>query len=65
MFGGRVAVHSIGMYIYCACVSHRACGVSMNTVPLYHWSSLLYVHVHCMLQWPVLIMCRQGGSAAA
>ena len=22
MFGGRVAVHSIGMYVYCACVCH-------------------------------------------
>ena len=25
MFGGRVAVHSIGMYVYCICVSHHAC----------------------------------------
>ena len=22
VFGGRVAVHSIGMYVYCACVCH-------------------------------------------
>ena len=51
MFGGRVAVHSIGMYVYCACVCHTVhVGVSMNTVAPYHWSSLLHVHVYCMLQ---------------
>jgi len=49
VFGGRVAVHSIGMYVYCACVCHTVhVGVTMNTVPLYHWSSLQHVHVHCM-----------------
>ena len=52
MFGGRVAVHSIGMCVYCACVCHTMdVGVTMNTVPLYHWSSFLHVHVHCMLQF--------------
>ena len=57
MFGGRVAVHSIGMYVYCACVCHTVhVGVSMNTVPLYHWSSLLHVHVHCMLQFSHFVL---------
>ena len=52
MLGGRVAVHSIGMCVYGACVCHTVhVGVSMNTVPLYHWSSLLHVHVHCMFQY--------------
>ena len=57
MFGGRVAVHSIGMYVYCACVCHTVhVWVSMNTVPLYHWSSLLHVHVHCMLQFSQFVL---------
>ena len=43
------------MYVYCACVCHTVhVWVSMNTVPLYHWSSLLHVHVHCMLQFSQL-----------
>ena len=57
MFSGRVAVHSIGMYVYCACVCHTAhVGVSMNTVPLYHWSSFLHVHVHCMWQFSQFVL---------
>ena len=63
MFGGRVAVHSIGMYVYCACVCHtvHVC-VSMNTVPLYHWSSLLHVHVHCMLQFSQFVLIPPSSS---
>ena len=28
----------------------------MNTVPLYHWSSLLHVHVHCTLQFSNFVL---------
>ena len=57
MFGGRVAVHSIGMYVYGACVCHTVhVGVSMNTVPLYHWSSLLHEYAHCMLQFSQFVL---------
>ena len=57
MFGGRLAVYSIGMYVYCACVCHTVhVGVSMNTLPLLHWSSLLHAHVHCMLQFPQFVL---------
>ena len=63
MFGGRVAVHSIGMYVYCACVCHTVhVGVTMNTVPLYHWSSLLHVHVHCMLQFSHFVLRPPSSS---
>ena len=63
MFGGRVAVHSIGMYVYCACVCHTVhVWVSMNTVPLYHWSSLLHVHVHCMLQFSQFVLIPPSSS---
>ena len=52
-----MAVHSIGMYVYCACVCHTVhVGVSMNTVPLYQGSSLLHVHVHCMLQFSQFVL---------
>ena len=64
MFGGRVAVHSIGMYVYCACVCHTVhVGVSMNTVPLYHWSSLLHVHIHCMLQFSLFVLMPPSSSS--
>ena len=57
MFGGRVAVHSIGMYVYCICVCHTMhVWVSMNTVPLSHWTSLLHVHVLCMLQFSQFVL---------
>ena len=63
MFGGGVAVHSIGMRVYCACVCHTVhVGVSMNTVPLYHWSSLLHVRVHCMLQFPHFVLIPPSRS---
>ena len=66
MFGGRVAVHSIGMYVYCACVCHTVhVGVSMNTVPLYHWSSLLHVHIHCMLQFSLFVLMPPSSSPCA
>ena len=45
------------MYVYCACVCHTVhVGVSMNTVPLYYWSSLLHVHVHSMLQFSHFVL---------
>ena len=57
MFCGRVTVHSIGMYVYCICVCHTMhVWVSMNTVPLSHWSSLLHVHVQCMLQFSQFVL---------
>ena len=63
MFGSRVAVHSIGMYVCCACVCHTVhVGVTMNTVPLYHWSSLLHVHVHCMLQFSHFVLIPPSSS---
>ena len=63
MFDGRVSVHSIDMCIYCACVFHAVrVGVSMNTVPLYHWSSQLYVHVHCMLLFPRFVLIPPSSS---
>ena len=65
MFGGRVAVHSIGMYVYCICVCHTMhVWVSMNTVhvPLSHWSSLLHVHVQCMLQFSQFVLIPPSSS---
>ena len=34
----------------------------MNTVPLYHWSSLLHVHVHCMLQFSQFVLTPPSRS---
>ena len=63
MFGGRVAVHSIGMYVSCICVCHTMhVWVSMNTVPLSHWSSLLHVHVQCMLQFSQFVLIPPSSS---
>ena len=64
MFGGRVAVHSSGMYVYCICVCHTMhVWVSMNTVPLSHWSSLLHVHVQCMLQFSQFVLIPPSSSS--
>ena len=45
----RVAVHSIGMYVYCACVSHHACGAVHEycaTLPLVFTPACAYpLHV--------------------
>ena len=56
--GGELGCSVVGwLYTLLACmytvlVCHTVhVGVSMNTVPLYHCSSLLYVHLHCMLQF--------------
>ena len=65
MFGGRVAVHSIGMYIYCICVCYTMhVWVSMNTVPLSYWSSLLHVHVQCMLQFSQFVLIPPSSSCS-
>ena len=52
VFGGRVAVHCIGMYLYCAYMCHTVhvhVGAPMDTVPLYHCSSLLLIHLPAKL----------------
>ena len=59
-----MAAHSIGMYVYCICVCHTMhVGVSMNTVPLSHWSSLLHVHVQCMLQFSQFVLIPPSSSS--
>ena len=55
-FGGRMAVHSIGMYAMLVCtLCMRGCPWT-----LFHcatvWSSVCYVHVHCMLEFSLFVL---------
>ena len=61
MFGGRVAVYSIGTYVYRACVhSVRVC-VSMNTVPLCH-CMVFCMLCACPLHVGILFVCLHTTS---
>ena len=55
--GGELRCLVVGwLYTLLACTYTVFVGVSMNTLPLLHWSSLLHVHVHCMLQFPQFVL---------